>query len=326
MNRLPASRGWLMILRWWGGSLLVLAAAFSGVLACPTPQQAKVQSDGSRQVTLESFLNARPQSPSPPVRKGSRRKPTAAAASRLPRYVLVTPPLSADPKAPLDRPELGVTLWRLRPLQPADRGARLLVMDGGQTSQWTPERIEVEQQLALGERVRMSIESPRAGFLYVIDRELYADGSKGPPYLIFPTTRTRGGDHRIQPGALIDIPGQDDQPPFFTLNSVNPNYAGELLTIMVLAQPLPKLVIGRQPLVLSNKQVARWEKQFASQAERFEMDGGSGLAWTTAERVAAQVSGGRSLTQTEPAPQTVYRVVAKTPQGLLVQVPIRSRR
>ena len=81
-------------------------------------------------------------------------------------------------------------------------------MESSQSSQWTPERIEVDTPLKVNDRVRLSVESPRDGYLYVIDREQYADGSLGDAYLIFPTRRTRGGDNRVRPGKLIDIPAQ----------------------------------------------------------------------------------------------------------------------
>ena len=221
-----------------GIMLLTLVVAFSGLTA---QQQSRTQpaqepDDGSRQVTLETFTRALPRLPTSPIRIGSRRRPIVPNVMKPPRYRRKTAPLPVGPKLPTldDLLELGLTIWRLWPFQTADRGARLLVMDGGQTSQWIPERIEVDQPLALGERVRISIESPRPGYLYVIDREQYADGTMGVPYLIFPTTRTRAGNNLVKPGMLIDIPGQDDLPPYFTLNSMNPKYAGEMLTIMVL--------------------------------------------------------------------------------------------
>jgi hypothetical protein len=43
------------------------------------------------------------------------------------------------------------------------------------------------------------------GYLYVIDREQYEDGTLGEPVQIFPTTRTRGGDNSVKPGSLIEI-------------------------------------------------------------------------------------------------------------------------
>ena len=54
----------------------------------------------------------------------------------------------------------------------------------------------------------MSIESPRSGFLYVIDREQYADGSTSDPYLIFPTQKIHAGNNAVSPGKVIELERQ----------------------------------------------------------------------------------------------------------------------
>src|ERR1043165_6906503 len=114
-----------------------------------------------------------------------------AAAKRPARrsYRIVTPQIpvagvSADSV-------IGVTLWRLRPSRPADTGERMIVQEGPQASEWLPERVSSGGRVYEGDRLRMSIEAARTGYLYVVDQEVYADGSKGEPYLFFPTTRTR---------------------------------------------------------------------------------------------------------------------------------------
>src|SRR5437867_180490 len=78
--------------------------------------------------------------------------------------------------------------------------------DDGSEVEWTPERIEEDTPLNPGDKVRLSIESlSRAGYLYVIDRAQYADGTLGEPLLIFPTLRT-SNKNRVKPGRLIYIP------------------------------------------------------------------------------------------------------------------------
>lgn len=218
--------------------------------------------------------------------------------------------------------QLGLTIWRLRPAKTTDTGARIIVHHDAETVEWTPERIAANTPLSLGERLRFSFEAPRAGYLYVIDREQYADGSTGDPVLIFPTTRTRGGDNRVEPGKLIEIPGQDDRPNYFTLRQSRADQAGELLTVIVSAQPLPGLEIGTQALQLSANQVRQWEQQWGAQTETFEMAGGAGKVWTKAEQEAG-ASGTRQLTQEEPGPQTIYRVAVKPDAPLLVSVGLR---
>jgi hypothetical protein len=284
---------------------------------------AQGQDDGSRQIVLEEFTKARPPVAQPP-KIGPRRRPPAVAL-RPPKYLRKTPSLFAAAQASPGTMEIGVTLWRLRPSTGIDGGARVLVMENAQSSQWTPQRIEVDTPLQVGERVRLSIESPRDGYLYVIDREQYADGSLGDAYLIFPTLRTRGGDNRVRPGRLIDIPAQEDNPSYFTLvPSPNRNdQIAEVLTILVAPQPIGNIELGQNPIKLSKSDVAKWERTWSTGFERFEMVGGAGKSWTTVEKEASAMTSARLLTQEEPAPQTVYRVASKSRNTFLITVPLR---
>ena len=109
--------------------------------------------------------------------------------------------------------------------------ARLLVQETEdqrtESVEWTPERVETGTTFSVGERVRLSIESPRAGYLYVIDREQYADGSTSDPYLIFPTLRIRGGNNSVRAGKVIELPDRNA----FKLTPLCSDYEGERLTI-----------------------------------------------------------------------------------------------
>ncbi len=281
------------------------------------------QDDGSRQIVLEEFTKARPPVAQLPKVGPRRRQPTVAI--RPPKYLRKTPALFAAAQVAPGTMEIGVTLWRLRPSTGIDGGARVLVMENAQSSQWTPQRIEVDTPLQIGERVRLSIESPRDGYLYVIDREQYADGSLGDAYLIFPTLRTRGGDNRVRPGRLIDIPAQEDNPSYFTLvPSPNRNdQVAEVLTILVSPQPIGDIELGQNPIKLSKSDVAKWERTWSTGFERFEMIGGAGKSWTTVEKEASAMTSAKLLTQGEPAPQTVYRVASKSRNTFLITVPLR---
>ena len=138
---------------------------------------------------------------------------------------------------------IGVTLWRLRPSRPADAGERMIVQEGPRASEWLPERVSSGGRLSEGDRIRMSIEAARTGYLYVVDQEQYADGSKGEPYLIFPTTRARGGDNSVKAGRVIEIPSQDDSPPFFTLKRTRSDHVGESVIVLVTPTPIEGLAI-----------------------------------------------------------------------------------
>ncbi|PYS25071.1 MAG: hypothetical protein DMF72_02890 [Acidobacteria bacterium] len=278
--------------------------------------------EGSRQIVLDRFNKARPLSEAtagignvsnavrPPVyrRTGAMRIPGRRGAR--------TPSTE----------EIGITIWRLRPSRDTDQGGRVLALDGLKQTQYTPERIEANTPLNIGDRVRITIESPRPGFLYIIDREQYADGSLGEPMLIFPTMRTRGGDNRVMPGRLIDVPAQEDQYSYFTAQPAGDrrDQVAEVLTFILVTAALP-LQIADQPIKLGQQQVASWEKLYGGVAETLELVGGAGRTWTNEEKFAGMANG-RQLTQGGPPPQTVYRVARKTGSPLLITVPLRYAR
>ncbi|HJQ67868.1 MAG TPA: hypothetical protein VKA70_02785 [Blastocatellia bacterium] len=217
---------------------------------------------------------------------------------------------------------LGVTLWRLRAAESADgKGARLLEQRPGKSVEWTAERIEAGTPLNEGDRVRISIESPTTGYLYVIDRERYSDGTTGDAYAIFPTTRTRGGDNAMTPGRVIEFPAQEDNPPYFTLSRSRKEHQGEELILIVSPRPLAEIPASATPVKLPAELLAEWEKQWGGRAEQFELEGGAGRQYTAQEK-AAGTDGARMLTQTDPLPQTVLRVNAKPGNALLVKVVI----
>jgi len=235
----------------------------------------------------------------------------------------------ATPKVPVDNvaPDsvVGVTIWRLRPASSSDSGERLIVHEDASTIQWTPERISPATRLIQGDRLRISVEGARKGYLYVIDREQYADGSLGEPYLIFPTTRTLNGDNRIDVGKLTEIPGQDDTPPFFTVKKSRPDDIAEVLSVIVTPTPLEGLAISDEAQKLSDQQVAQWEKQWSTGVGFLEMEKTVGQAWTREERDAG-ARDTRALTAQGPTPQLLfYRAAAKANEPLLVKLQLWYR-
>ncbi|HEX9959794.1 MAG TPA: hypothetical protein VGB00_02605 [Pyrinomonadaceae bacterium] len=221
--------------------------------------------------------------------------------------------------------EIGFTVWKLRRKQPNETSASVSAVENGIRVEYVPERMESETPLQLGDKVRITVESPRDGYLYVVDTEQYTDKTFGKPYLIFPTGRTRGGNNRVSAGVLIDIPAQDDDVPFYVVNSKNPLYAGELLSIIITAEPLPEIQTPPQARILEQALTAQWRENWELEAEVFEQEGGSGASWTPAEKEAGQV-GGRALTQEDPAPQTVYRVYADKRKPVLVDLALPVQR
>lgn len=231
---------------------------------------------------------------------------------------------NATPNVPVNNvaPEtvVGVTLWRLRPANRSDSGERLIVHDDN--SEWLPERISATTKLVQGDRLRISVEAVRPGYLYVIDREQYADGTLGEPYLIFPTTRTAGGNNAVAVGRLLEIPAQDDSPPFFTMKKSRPDHVAEVLSVLVTPAPLEEFQISDKAQKLTDTQVASWEKSWGTSVGRLEM-ATAGQTWTTEEKNATT----RALTASAPAPQLLfYRPSAKPTEPMFVKLRLQYRR
>jgi hypothetical protein len=246
------------------------------------------------------------------------------AATRRPArrsYRIVTPHVLVAGVSP--NTVIGITLWRLRPSRKADTGERIISHDGPESVEWLPERVSSTGRLSEGERIRISIEAARTGYLYVVDQEIYADGSKGEPFLIFPTTRTRSGDNSVKAGRVIEIPAQDDSPPYFTLKRTRADHVGENVIVLVTPTPIEGLGISDKALRLSDETLASWEKLWGAQTGRLDLANGNGKPWTKQEKEAG-ADGTRSLKADEPAPQTIYyRPGASSTVPVLVKVELQ---
>ena len=258
---------------------------FLFILVVSLPLVAHPQQPKDRSITSDDFNNNRP--------KNLKRRPLPSRKT----YRLASPPL-ANP-LDVDSPstlKVGVTLWKVH-REGYGREAREIAT-----------RVEADTQFHEGDLIRLSIESPRAGYLYVIDRDWFTDGSSGgETNLIFPHRRE---DNRLESGKLIDIPNQGYAP---FKAAPKGNQAGELLTIIVTSAPLP-LSLSDDPLPVSSTQLAAWEKKWSGMAERFEMNGGVGQTRTIEEQ---QATGSRQLTRDDPPPQTIYYLAPRSRDGLL---------
>ena len=280
-------------------------------LAAGSFQTAAAQDeDQSKAIKAEEFVKSRPPAKRPAV--NARYKPAGKSS---------TNPIAAAPPAGMVFAKMGVTTWRFRPATIADKTKELVEeAGGGEPTQWALERVEEGTPLVPGQRVRLSLESlSRDGYLYVIDREQYADGTLGEAHLIFPTKRTRDEDKRVKAGRLIYIPAP---PNYFRIKPSQSAkvHVAEVLTILVSPEPLvdPSLLTNKS-IVLPREQVEGWEKQWGTEPTRFEMDGGAGQTMTEKEQMAGADSS-QELTQDDPVPQTIYRVTIKPETPLLVTV------
>jgi len=282
--------------------LLFLALlAFPAVVGAQTPQ------DDTRDIWDTAFIKKRPAAKA----QARRLRPV--------RYKAVGKnPVPASNSAAAGPALVGVTVWRLRPSKPTDEAEvrQLLHREG----EWTPERVGGGTPLAEGSKVQLTIESPRTGYLYVFDREIYDDKTFGPPYMIFPTLSLNGGDNKVSAGRVIEIPSSDDKPPFYTLKRSREDHTGEALTVIVSDKPLPELMAGRAALRIPAEQFDVYEKQWGAITQQLELDDGAGTAMSRAEKAAA--AGKEDLTQEDSPPQTIYRVNTKPGRPLLLTIPL----
>jgi len=228
--------------------------------------------------------------------------------------------LPADP--PAGDGLIGFTLWRLRPSRSEDAPAvRMLVHEAetGKDDDWTPERCEAKTPLHAGQKVRIGIESARSGYLYVVDREQYADGSFGDAQLIFPTLLTRHGNNKVRAGQVVDIPGAGEG--YLRVALSRPDQIGEELTILVSPKPIDGLTISAKALPIAKERLAEWRKNWVAPAKLLEDPGQVGKAYTPAEKDAAE--NGANLTDADPLPQTMFQVKAGLGNPMLVTVSLK---
>lgn len=226
----------------------------------------------------------------------NRRKGKAKPRSRL--YRLTSSPRKRRAgESDSNTWQIGVTIWKLQ----RERSRQL---------ERVSRRVEADTKFHEGDLLRISIESPLAGYLYIVDRDWFTNGGGGETNLIFPV---RGEDNRLKPGKLIDIPTENEASFKAT---PKPNQAGEMLTIIVTSSPL-QLPLANDPIPITNTQLSDWEKRWSAVTDRYEMNDGAGETRTIEEQQAVATGGTRQLTRDDPGPQTIYRLVPKNRDGVL---------
>jgi hypothetical protein len=267
-----------------------------------------VAQDTARQIWDDAFRRQRPAAP--------------AAARPAPEHIRYRP---ATPHVAAPTPEtrvVGLTVWRLRPAGVRDRDVpRLLVQEPAGPAPYVPERVEGDEPLQFGDRLRLGIEVSQKGHLYVVNRERFDDGSVGPPYLIFPAVNLRGGDNRVEPGRLIEIPSREDPVPALVSQRSSNRHVGEELLIVVTPAPIAGIVPDRRIQELSSTLVAEWERTWGGTPARLDLATPQ-RPWTASEHAAG--AGPQLLTQSDPMPQTLFRTQARG-GNVLVRVPIAMR-
>jgi hypothetical protein len=268
--------------------LIVILVVSLQLIAPQLITPAGLQEEIPRSIKSDDFTKNRPRS----KRKGP---PGSSHLYRLASSPRKRPAGESDS----DIWQVGVTIWKL---QPQSRQLERI-----------SKRVEADTKFHEGDLLRISIESPIEGYLYIVDRDWFTDGSGGETNLIFPV---RGENNRLVAGKLIDIPAEKETPFKATPKS---NQVGEMLTIIVTKVPL-RLPLSKDPLPITSTQLSDWEKRWSAMPDRYEMEDGAGQTRTIQEQQAAEPRGTRQLTRDDPGPQTIYRLSPKTSEAFLFNV------
>lgn len=284
---------------------------------------AGVGQDGTKSIKSEEYLKTRPESSK--AETGSQSSSGRNAKGNQPRSGARSHIYEADKNfavGPAPRAHeyvrIGLTIWRFGPSQcaipncPPPTGATKGLFD---TSAGT--RVDDSVALGTGERVRLGLESlSHDGFIYVIDREQFANGTFGDPYLIFPTKSINNGKNYARPGLQIQLPRAEG---CFCVKSRDPQRVLIADNLIVIISPQPLLTpenIGVKEIPLPVQLTSYVDRANRERSQRATLKDGAGLSQSTTELMA----GTKGLFDTEPVltqsdlpPQNVYQNLV--PQG-----------
>ncbi len=232
--------------------------------------------------------------------------------------------------------KLGITLWKF------DKRKLGNEIPGGQTpdsrsithpiDDSAVVRVNQDTLFRLGDKIRLSVESPTSGYLYVANCEIYEDGSYGTPMIVFPTKRTRGGVNFLSVGNPIELPSINDQPNYFlfTASKSEKKVVAEALVFVVTKSLITDFEVPADNKELAKSRLELWEKKWTGRTEIWEIDSKESREYTQAEYESGneilrigEESKGRSLKSDEPEPQTLYAVQSPSEDGMLFTLILR---
>jgi hypothetical protein len=139
---------------------------------------------------------------------------------------------------------------------------------------------------------------------------------------VYPTARTRGGGDRVRHGELLQLPPPSAQVQYWDLTATQPNYAGELLTVIVSGQRIEELEDAGTPI--SEERVGQWQGQWGAGVQRV-FTGPEGALLSPAEALA-RANPSHVLKENDAAPSAIYRRNAPRDAPMLIDHSLRITR
>jgi hypothetical protein len=324
-------------------TFLFFAASFGSIFLCsaqpqikPTDQTQSAAQTGSQEnergtIKSEEFTNSRP----------------AGSNQNRGRYRY-----RQHPKTTVGKPSrgqtyatIGVTIARGRAATEAESKNDSIAKVRSDGRELVFERISDSSPVQHGTLIQMMIEylaSPDAagkhqsnqiGYLYVINRVQYADGKFGPARLIFPTSRTYGGDNRVLPGKTVMLPAPN-RPWQITRSKSGAVQTFETYTIVI----SPAVLTDNQGRELQGDEnsgqslealVIGWTRIWGGAQSRGDLERGEGVLITQREQAASGEPSARQrdtgeldsdLTQDDPPPQMIFSKVLRPGSKILVTI------
>lgn len=296
-----------------------------------------VQQDESKSIRAREYVKKRPTAPKitkPYIETSVKNQPNPPK-ERYYRFIKAKRTVKKAAKKPpvktMEAASLGFTMWRLPTVADDGDESKGLTEISPEGNRMRAERLATGTILPVGETLRIGIEPlSHNGYLYIINREKFADGTYGVAKLVFPTLNSRGGNNFVRAGILTFVPAP---PNYFEITKrTDRKQTAEELTIIVSPKPLiDPALLQESAINVSTDRLMEWVKLWETDEVQRELDGGIGQTMTFAEQTAGKdQSKGLtevtpSLTQDDALPQTVFDMKIKRGNPLLTRVTLEIK-
>lgn len=172
----------------------------------------------------------------------------------------------------------------------------------------TPRRVNSNTKFSNGDWLRFSLDLPIDGYVYIFNKEQYIDGTLSSPHLMFPRQEDKGKTDKTIAGKLLFIPNPIDYFEIEETSESGKEKIAEVYYVLVSLRPIPEITLLKsnqsEPvnLTIFNK----YEK-YTAPLLKFESQNEANKAITKIERLSS-VDGKETLSESDPLPQTVYRI------------------